>query len=91
MGQTFDQEMVRDDVEQVSVFWVQAMVAMMAIVTVQPILVTLFYDGNVQNDVTRRMTILDNWASSGQILFMQYTYPPKQLDRVKSSKIEFGK
>lgn len=59
-----------DMLEKVAMVWVQTLLTMTAIVSVQPALVTLLYDGDPKNDPTGRVVVLGNVLTVAQFLVL---------------------
>eukprot|EP00592_Proboscia_alata_P026159 CAMPEP_0194443490 /NCGR_PEP_ID=MMETSP0176-20130528/126735_1 /TAXON_ID=216777 /ORGANISM="Proboscia alata, Strain PI-D3" /LENGTH=516 /DNA_ID=CAMNT_0039269749 /DNA_START=14 /DNA_END=1564 /DNA_ORIENTATION=- len=83
----------RDKLIEASIFWIHIMLAMTAIVTIQPIAVTCFYGGNAKNDSSGRMTVLGNLLAIGQFVILFYGFyenakasPEAKIKRIRQVK-----
>ncbi|GFH59888.1 hypothetical protein CTEN210_16364 [Chaetoceros tenuissimus] len=60
----------RKKLTEVAMFWVKILGTMTIIVTIQPLLVTIFYSGNPKNDPSGFMALLGLWLTIGQIVIL---------------------
>mmetsp|Transcript_20368 Transcript_20368/g.40696 ORF Transcript_20368/g.40696 Transcript_20368/m.40696 type:complete len:520 (-) Transcript_20368:158-1717(-) len=74
--------------DEAAVFWVQTMVAMTAIVCVQPALVCIFYRGDVGADATGRMAALGNWLAASQYVILSYAIFSNAWEQGQSGRIK---
>ncbi len=59
---------------EAATFWIKLLTVMTVIVTIQPLLVTLYYDGNAENDYSGWMTFLRFWLTVGQFVILFYAF-----------------
>ena len=64
----------QDILTKAAIFWVKILTAMTVIVTIQPLLVTLLYQGDVNMDTSGLMITIGNWLAGGQFLILFYGF-----------------
>lgn len=62
----------RDILLEATMFWLKIMAAMTAIVSVQPLLVTVFFEGCLEKDTSGHMETLGNVLTVGQMIILAY-------------------
>ena len=78
----------RDQLTVAAMFWVNLLAVMTLVVTIQPILVTIFYDGDPMNDASGFMSALGLWLTSCQLLILFYGFYENAKSQGRSAAIK---